>query len=104
MHAVWRNGDLVIAAPDFNEPLFLPSTDEAVIDQYLHDSRVRVEYAEKPDPALGTGPLYQDITANAKFRVDSGARRILMNLGSLQLGGYYRSAQLSLRRCRGQRG
>jgi RHS repeat-associated protein len=74
----------------FNEPLFLGNdpNDADAVDAILH-TYLKLEQAPEP-PSNGT-PVFSDITAHAKFSVDSGDRRVNVELpGALQREAVYR--------------
>ena len=74
------------------------STTSAAPEALLHPERLNKKapqifditfHPTKGDFVVTVNPV--PITPAVHFRVDSGARRVLMDLGSLQLGGYYRA-------------
>jgi RHS repeat-associated protein len=73
-----------------NEAIFLGEnpSDDGAVDAFLH-TQLKLEQA--PEPASGGQPNYTDITAHARFTVDSGEKRINIILpGALQREAVYR--------------
>jgi RHS repeat-associated protein len=73
----------------FNEPVWTGgSTDPDEVDAFLHNL-LKVEQA--PEPLEGQQPNFSDVTAQARFSTDSGARRINFQLlSALQRQAVYR--------------
>ena len=75
----------------FSEPIYPgPDLTAPGIDSYLH-SVVRVERLHDPRSAAA---VWRDISLDASFRLDSGNRRLLVDLPSLERGASYRIALL----------
>jgi len=72
----------------FNEPIWVTGADEDAISDFLA-TQLKLEKAD--EPVAGANPTYTNITAQVRFRLDSGGRRLAIELpSSLQREAIYR--------------
>jgi len=73
----------------FNEPIFVTGSTEDDISTFL-EGQLMLERADEPAVA-GAAPAYSDITKQAHYRLDSGGRRLAVDMpSSLQRESVYR--------------
>jgi len=63
----------------FNEPIYVTGNDEEAISTFLQ-SQLKLEQAD--EPASGGTPTFTDITAQGHYTLDSGGRRLAIELPS----------------------
>src|SRR6185369_3424297 len=73
----------------FNEPIFVTGSTEDDISTFL-EGQLMLERADEPAVA-GAAPAYSDMTKQAHYRLDSGGRRLAVDMpSSLQRESVYR--------------
>ena len=72
----------------FNEPIYVDGTTDDAINTFLQ-SQVKLEKAD--EPPSGANPTWSDITTQGRYSLDSGGRRLKVELSSsLQREAVYR--------------